>query len=38
MEKAEKLLVHRNDFLASLNNDIKPVSHCRDLRPSDLSL
>ncbi|XP_056440940.1 vesicle-fusing ATPase [Gadus chalcogrammus] len=25
MEKAEKLLVHRNDFLASLNNDIKPA-------------
>ncbi|CAL8283121.1 unnamed protein product [Merluccius merluccius] len=25
MEKAEKLQVHRNDFLASLNNDIKPA-------------
>ena len=34
MEKAEKLLVHRNDFLASLNNDIKPVS---DPTTGDLS-
>ncbi|KAM4623945.1 vesicle-fusing ATPase-like isoform 1-T1 [Polymixia lowei] len=25
MEKAEKLQVHRHDFLASLNNDIKPA-------------
>ncbi|KAK0153035.1 Vesicle-fusing ATPase [Merluccius polli] len=25
MEKAEMLQVHRNDFLASLNNDIKPA-------------
>lgn len=25
MEKAEKLQVHRNDFLTSLNNDIKPA-------------
>ncbi|XP_062382852.1 vesicle-fusing ATPase isoform X1 [Sardina pilchardus] len=25
MEKAEKLLVHRDDFLASLENDIKPA-------------
>lgn len=26
MEKAEKLQVNRDDFLASLENDIKPVS------------
>lgn len=26
MEKAEKLQVSRDDFLASLENDIKPVS------------
>lgn len=26
IETAEKLMVSRHDFLASLNNDIKPVS------------
>lgn len=26
MERAEKLQVTRTDFMASLNNDIKPVS------------
>lgn len=28
MERAEKLQVTRTDFMASLNNDIKPVSIC----------
>ncbi len=27
MERAEKLQVTRTDFMASLNNDIKPVSN-----------
>lgn len=31
LEKAEKLQVHRADFLGSLNNDIKPVSLRFDL-------
>lgn len=29
IETAEKLQVSRLDFMASLNNDIKPVSRCK---------